>query len=294
MPPTKKRKAEDDGTVDLTAEEGTPTNDADSNVAKKSSKKPATKKPAKKPKVELPDIIPQSDAPRAEPPGTAPPGAKRFKCVCWNVAGLRALLDKNPQTLRRIADVEAPDVICLQEHKLQDVHVSSVVERLKTMLPEYRTVEFAVSTAKKGYSGVAILARAPITPLASAYVPISAPAPKSKPQGTLLGFVKRAPDAPTPSAADPGHVKLLSVKEGMYDFKSLDGNAYYASEYTDEGRVLTLEFDAFNLVLTYVPNSGQKLERLDYRLHDWDVDFRAYLAHLDKRTGKPVIVGGDL
>jgi exonuclease III len=71
-------------------------------------------------------------------------------------------------------------------------------------------------------------------------------------------------------------VKLLSVKEGMYDFKSLDGNAYYASEYTDEGRVLTLEFDAFNLVLTYVPNSGQKLERLDYRLHDWDVDFRAY------------------
>ena len=282
MPPTKKREAEDDGAVDLTAEEGTPTNDADSNVAKKSSMKPTTKKPAKKPKVELPDIIPQSDAPRAEPPGTARWGAKRFKCVCWNVAGLRALLDKNPQTLRRIADVEAPDVICLQEHKLQDVHVSSVVERLKTMLPEYRTVEFAVSTAKKGYSGVAILARAPID------------SSKSKPQGTLLGFVKRAPDAPTPSAGDPGHVKLLSVKEGMYDFKSLDGNAYYASEYTDEGRVLTLEFDAFNLVLTYVPNSGQKLERLDYRLHEWDVDFRAYLALLDKRTGKPVVVGGDL
>jgi exonuclease III len=156
------------------------------------------------------------------------------------------------------------------------------VERLKTMLPEYRTVEFAVSTAKKGYSGVAILARAPID------------SSKSKPQGTLLGFVNRAPDAPTPSAADPGHVKLLSVKEGMCDFKSLDGSACYASEYTDEGRVLTLEFDAFNLVLTYVPNSGQKLERLDYRLHDWDVDFRAYLAHLGKRTGKPVIVGGDL
>ena len=282
MPPEKKREAEDDGAVDLTAEEGTPTNDADSNVAKKSSKKPTTKKAAKKPKVELPDIIPQSDAPRAEPPGTAPPGAKRFKCVCWNVAGLRALLDKNPQTLRRIADVEAPDVICLQENKLQDVHVSSVVERLKTMLPEYRTVEFAVSTAKKGYSGVAILARAPIM------------SSKSKPQGTLLGFVKRAPDAPTLSAADPGHVKLLSVKEGMCDFKSMDGNIYYASEYTDEGRVLTLEFDAFNLVLTYVPNSGQKLERLDYRLHEWDVDFRAYLALLDKRTGKPVVVGGDL
>ena len=29
----------------------------------------------KKPKVELPDVIPQSDAPRAEPPGSTPPGA---------------------------------------------------------------------------------------------------------------------------------------------------------------------------------------------------------------------------
>ena len=41
-----------------------------------------------------------------------------------------------------------------------------------------------------------------------------------------------------------------------------------------------------------MPNSGQKLERLAYRLEKWDPDFRAYLTHLDAK--KPVVVGGDL
>ena len=296
MPPKKKREVEEGGVADLPAADGAVegtrgSNDDDAIEART----PAKKKPAKKPKVELPDVIPQSDAPRAEPPGSTPPGAKRFKAISWNVAGLRALLDKNSHTLRRIADVESPDVICVQEHKLQDVHVDDAVRRLGEILPEYRTVKFAVSTAKKGYSGVAILAKAPIASSSS-----SAPEP-AKPaarQGTLLGFVKKAPasstaadDAaerrqPHPVSADPGHARLLGIVEGMGDFRA---------GYTDEGRVLTLEFDAFNLVFTYVPNSGQKLERLEYRLKKWDVDFRAYLRHLDGETrGKPVVVGGDL
>jgi exonuclease III len=36
--------------------------------------------------------------------------------------------------------------------------------------------------------------------------------------------------------------------------------------YTDEGRVITMEYEDFYLVLTYVLNSGQKLERLDERV----------------------------
>ena len=295
MPPKKKREVEDGGVADLPAADGAGEGTRGSNDDAIEARTPAKKKPAKKPKVELPDVIPQSDAPRAEPPGSTPPGAKRFKAISWNVAGLRALLDKNSHTLRRIADVESPDVICVQEHKLQDVHVDDAVRRLGEILPEYRTVKFAVSTAKKGYSGVAILARAPIASSSS-----SAPEP-AKPaarQGTLLGFVKKAPassaaadDAaerrqPHPVSADPGHARLLRIVEGMGDFRA---------GYTDEGRVLTLEFDAFNLVFTYVPNSGQKLERLEYRLKKWDVDFRAYLRHLDGETrGKPVVVGGDL
>ncbi len=57
-----------------------------------------------------------------------------------------------------------------------------------------------------------------------------------------------------------------------------------------EGRVITLEFDKFYFVTVYVPNSGEELKRLDYRM-EWDDDFRRYLNTLD--SSKPVIVCGD-
>ena len=62
-------------------------------------------------------------------------------------------------------------------------------------------------------------------------------------------------------------------------------------EHDQEGRVLCAEFEDFYLVNTYVPNSGAKLVRLDYR-KTWDDDFRAYLKNLKKT--KPVILCGDL
>ena len=63
------------------------------------------------------------------------------------------------------------------------------------------------------------------------------------------------------------------------------------AEHDNEGRVICLEFEAFFLVNVYVPNSGQQLERLDYR-KTWDDDFRSYLINLKK--SKPVILCGDL
>lgn len=58
-----------------------------------------------------------------------------------------------------------------------------------------------------------------------------------------------------------------------------------------EGRVITLEFDAFILVNVYTPNSQRELARLEYRMR-WEDDFRAFLQRLDQ--SKPVIVCGDL
>ncbi len=63
------------------------------------------------------------------------------------------------------------------------------------------------------------------------------------------------------------------------------------AEHDTEGRVQCAEFEDFYLVNVYVPNSGQKLERLDYR-QKWDKDFRNYLKNLEK--SKPVILCGDL
>lgn len=62
-------------------------------------------------------------------------------------------------------------------------------------------------------------------------------------------------------------------------------------KHDNEGRVQCAEFENFYLVNVYVPNSGQKLVRLDYRA-EWDRDFQAYLTNLEKT--KPVILTGDL
>ncbi len=62
-------------------------------------------------------------------------------------------------------------------------------------------------------------------------------------------------------------------------------------EHDHEGRIITLEMDAFFLVCCYTPNSQDGLKRLDYRMR-WEDDFRAYLQRLDQQ--KPVILCGDL
>lgn len=41
-------------------------------------------------------------------------------------------------------------------------------------------------------------------------------------------------------------------------------------EHDDEGRVVTAEFSDFFVVNAYVPNSGDGLKRLDYRINKWD------------------------
>jgi exodeoxyribonuclease III len=63
----------------------------------------------------------------------------------------------------------------------------------------------------------------------------------------------------------------------------------------DEGRVITLFFPHFIFVGAYVPNSGQDLKRLDYRVMEWDPALGNYLLKLtNQHKPKPVILGGDL
>ena len=60
-------------------------------------------------------------------------------------------------------------------------------------------------------------------------------------------------------------------------------------KHTNEGRVITLEFEQFYLVNCYTPNAQQELKRLPYRM-EFEDDFREYLSSLDK----PVVLCGDL
>ncbi len=63
------------------------------------------------------------------------------------------------------------------------------------------------------------------------------------------------------------------------------------AEHDREGRILRAEFEDFQLINCYTPNSQKELARLDYRMK-WEDDFRAFLTRQDAR--KPVILCGDL
>lgn len=62
-------------------------------------------------------------------------------------------------------------------------------------------------------------------------------------------------------------------------------------KYDDEGRAITLEFADFYYVACYVPNSGEGLKRLNFRLQ-FEEDVVCYLNELNAK--KPLIYAGDL
>lgn len=61
------------------------------------------------------------------------------------------------------------------------------------------------------------------------------------------------------------------------------------NKYDEEGRVITLEFNDFYFVASYVPNAGEELVRLNFRL-EYEKDLLEYFASLNK----PIVYGGDL
>ncbi len=74
--------------------------------------------------------------------------------------------------------------------------------------------------------------------------------------------------------------KPLSVHFGLED-----------GSYDEEGRIITLEYQDFYLVGAYVPNSGEELKRLSFRL-EYEKRLKAYLSSLQAK--KPVIYTGDM
>lgn len=89
-------------------------------------------------------------------------------------------------------------------------------------------------------------------------------------------------------------VAPLSVTYGLpeeiiSEYK-LDSDEY--GDPSNEGRVLTLEFENFYLITAYTPNSKGDLTRLELRHQRWDPAFLKYAK--TKEETKPVIFCGDL
>ncbi len=96
-----------------------------------------------------------------------------------------------------------------------------------------------------------------------------------------------------------GYYRYLSSAEkkgysGTAVYTKLKPDAVYYGidgKYSDEGRLITLEFPEFYHITSYTPNSQHELKRLDYRM-TFEDDLREYMKALDK--SKPVILCGDL
>ena len=85
----------------------------------------------------------------------------------------------------------------------------------------------------------------------------------------------------------PSTVRIHPLTVLKVDYELNDSN------FSGEGRTITIEFPDFYLINCYVPNSGQRLERLKYRTEEWDPYFFEYLKSLEA-TGKSIILTGDL
>jgi len=60
---------------------------------------------------------------------------------------------------------------------------------------------------------------------------------------------------------------------------------------SDEGRVISAEFDSFYVVNVYTPNAKEDLSRLKLRHESWDPAFLEHVKSLEKK--KPVLMCGD-
>jgi exodeoxyribonuclease III len=194
---------------------------------------------------------------------------KYLKLISWNVAGLRGLLKNKPNIINDIVDKHSPDVFCLQEHKLQSSHLADFENLLES---KGYTGYWTCSDVKKGYSGVVVF--------------VKGVTPKKKTTGTLTSMWSKKNDNSNDKNESNNetinsNLNVIDVKFDLEDKK-----------FSGEGRTITIEFENFYFIGCYVPNSGQNLERLDYRVDEWDPYMRNYLLELQKK--KPIVFAGDL
>lgn len=75
-------------------------------------------------------------------------GKSYIKIITWNVNGLSALINGKKHVLDGLIEKHQPDILCLQETKIQE----TLVEEYRNLLPHYWSF-WNCSTVKKGYSG---------------------------------------------------------------------------------------------------------------------------------------------
>lgn len=198
------------------------------------------------------------------------------------MAGLRALIRNHPDRLETMCRDHGIDVLCLQETKLQDMHLDDKKLQIRdtVLQPDYDAY-YSCSTAKKGYSGTAVFVK-------------KRNGVKGKKQATLDNFFgtkkskkeekKDEKVADTDASLDDDFAANLMPTDVSYKMG--------VEAHDQEGRLVIADFPQFSIINCYVPNSGQKLERLDYRTEQWDKDLLNFVQTEKSKT--PCIWLGDL
>ncbi len=204
--------------------------------------------------------------------------------MSWNVAGLRALVRKEPKALSTLAKDHDLDLICLQETKLQEMHLDDPKLKLKEILVEdgYES-HWSCSKAKKGYSGTCVFIKRR-----------KDGGKNSKKQATINNFFVKKKE---PVSGDDEQGTKSSLIGDIDEMDLVPSDVSYemdVQEHDQEGRIISVEYPHFILTNVYVPNSGQKLERLSYRTDNWDKDLLAFMKQKEATQKKPVVWLGDL
>lgn len=201
-----------------------------------------------------------------------------FKIASWNVAGLRAFVKRQPEALQKLVKEHDLDILCLQETKLQDVHLDDPKMKFRGLLEEQGYKDYwSCSTEKKGYSGTAVF--------------IKERGGKKKAKQASIGSFFSAKSKEEPkngekeSSGLPVSAETLMPTSVTYEL----GNPI-----DNEGRTIIMEYPWATVTNVYVPNSGQTLQRLDYRTKEWDRFFVEFQKKKQEDRKKPVIWLGDL
>jgi exodeoxyribonuclease III len=192
------------------------------------------------------------------------------------------LIRNHPDRLETMCREHDLDVLCLQETKLQETHLDDTKLQIRATVlqPDYDAY-YSCSTAKKGYSGTAV------------FVKKRGGVKGKKQQATLDSFfgAKKGKKMSEEKKDDAD----TDVDDAAFTTNLVPTDVSYkmgVEAHDQEGRLVIADFPLFSIINCYVPNSGQKLERLDYRTEQWDKDLLNFVQTTKSDT--PCIWLGDL
>jgi exodeoxyribonuclease-3 len=207
----------------------------------------------------------------------------------------------HPDAIEELVEKHDLDVLCLQETKLQDIHLDDPKLKIRGHLLEEQGYDayYTCSTAKKGYAGTAVFVRRRGS--ASGQNAKGGGASKQK-QKTVTSFFKPKGETSAPTTTDTTAAAASSAQEEGASLSVAEENlvpqevSYEMGKekHDAEGRMVIVDFPSFSFCNLYVPNSGQKLERLAYRTEEWDKDLLDFMQAKQKERGVPVMWLGDL